>query len=80
MIWAEHDSSAAHAHALSSTKAVIEARVKLELERDQQEQLLLSVIPAYIAAEVRWCVVAWCCVVLGVLWHEVLCDVVWCVW
>ena len=51
-LWVEYESGSAHDHALSSTRDVIEARVKLELERDQQEQLLLSVIPAYIAAEV----------------------------
>ncbi|CAG2168590.1 unnamed protein product [Oppiella nova] len=32
---------------------LIDERVRLEFEREQQEQLLLSVIPAYIAAEVR---------------------------
>ncbi|XP_032672323.1 adenylate cyclase type 2 [Odontomachus brunneus] len=37
----------------SGTKTVIESRIKLECEREQQEQLLLSVIPAYIAAEVK---------------------------
>lgn len=36
----------------TGTKTVIESRIKLECEREQQEQLLLSVIPAYIAAEV----------------------------
>ena len=44
----------AHTSALHSTRAVIEARVKLELEKEQQETLLLSVIPAYIAAEVSF--------------------------
>lgn len=43
----------AHQRTFSSTKTVIDSRVKLECEREQQEQLLLSVIPAYIAAEVR---------------------------
>lgn len=33
---------------------MIESRIKLECEREQQEQLLLSVIPAYIAAEVSY--------------------------
>ncbi|XP_043482985.1 adenylate cyclase type 2 [Leptopilina heterotoma] len=37
----------------SGTKTVIDSRIKLECEREQQEQLLLSVIPAYIAAEVK---------------------------
>ncbi|XP_076173456.1 adenylate cyclase type 2 Ac76E isoform X2 [Ptiloglossa arizonensis] len=43
----------AHARTFSGTKTVIESRIKLECEREQQEQLLLSVIPAYIAAEVK---------------------------
>ncbi|XP_033219941.1 adenylate cyclase type 2 isoform X2 [Belonocnema kinseyi] len=37
----------------AGTKTVIDSRIKLECEREQQEQLLLSVIPAYIAAEVK---------------------------
>lgn len=45
----------AHQTTFSSTKTVIDSRVKLECEREQQEQLLLSVIPAYIAAEVSYC-------------------------
>lgn len=36
----------------SGTRTCIESRIKLECEKEQQEQLLLSVIPAYIAAEV----------------------------
>lgn len=36
------------------TRTCIESRVKLECEKEQQEQLLLSVIPAYIAAEVSF--------------------------
>uniref|UniRef100_A0A0C9RWY1 adenylate cyclase n=1 Tax=Fopius arisanus TaxID=64838 RepID=A0A0C9RWY1_9HYME len=43
----------AHKQTFSGTKTVIKSRVKLECEREQQEQLLLSVIPAYIAAEVK---------------------------
>ncbi|XP_076646961.1 adenylate cyclase type 2 Ac76E isoform X2 [Halictus rubicundus] len=43
----------AHSRTFSGTKTVIESRIKLECEREQQEQLLLSVIPAYIAAEVK---------------------------
>lgn len=43
----------AHRKTFSGTKTVIESRIKLECEREQQEQLLLSVIPAYIAAEVN---------------------------
>uniref|UniRef100_A0A8D8T3X0 adenylate cyclase n=1 Tax=Cacopsylla melanoneura TaxID=428564 RepID=A0A8D8T3X0_9HEMI len=42
-----------HQKTFESTKTCIESRVKLECEREQQEQLLLSVIPAYIAAEVK---------------------------
>ncbi|XP_015125001.1 adenylate cyclase type 2 [Diachasma alloeum] len=45
--------SRAHRQTFSGTKTVIKSRVKLECEREQQEQLLLSVIPAYIAAEVK---------------------------
>ncbi|XP_074605717.1 adenylate cyclase type 2-like [Brevipalpus obovatus] len=37
----------------AGASGVIDARIKLEYEREQQEQLLLSVIPAYIAAEVK---------------------------
>lgn len=43
----------AHNRTVDGTRIGIEQRVKLECEREQQEQLLLSVIPAYIAAEVR---------------------------
>lgn len=45
-------SDAAHTRTVDGTRTGIEHRVKLECEREQQEQLLLSVIPAYIAAEV----------------------------
>jgi len=44
--------ASAHRKTFSGTRTVIESRIKLECEREQQEQLLLSVIPAYIAAEV----------------------------
>ncbi|XP_054152430.1 adenylate cyclase type 2-like [Oppia nitens] len=37
----------------SGAQHVIDDRIRLEFERERQEQLLLSVIPAYIAAEVR---------------------------
>ncbi|XP_076350937.1 adenylate cyclase type 2-like isoform X2 [Tachypleus tridentatus] len=37
----------------AGTRSVIESRIKLEYEKEQQERLLLSVIPAYIAAEVK---------------------------
>lgn len=46
-------SDAAHIATVDGTRRGIEHRVKLECEREQQEQLLLSVIPAYIAAEVK---------------------------
>ena len=36
------------------TRCTVESRVKLECEKEHQEQLLLSVIPAYIAAEVSF--------------------------
>lgn len=42
----------AHRRTFVGTRTCIESRVKLECEKEQQEQLLLSVIPAYIAAEV----------------------------
>ncbi|XP_058793557.1 adenylate cyclase type 2 isoform X2 [Phymastichus coffea] len=45
--------SRAHSQTFASTATIIESRIKLECEREQQEQLLLSVIPAYIAAEVK---------------------------
>lgn len=47
-------SDAAHNRTVDGTRTGIEQRVKLECEREQQEQLLLSVIPAYIAAEVSF--------------------------
>ncbi len=43
----------AHAQTLEQTRSTVESRVKIECEKEHQEQLLLSVIPAYIAAEVR---------------------------
>ncbi|BET03242.1 CurlyCc [Nesidiocoris tenuis] len=42
-----------HREAFAGTRVCIESRVKLECEKEQQEQLLLSMIPAYIAAEVK---------------------------
>ncbi|KAJ8713196.1 hypothetical protein PYW07_013566 [Mythimna separata] len=41
----------AHRNTFAGTRTCLEQRVKLECEREQQERLLLSVIPAYIAAE-----------------------------
>lgn len=46
-------SDSAHGRTVDGTRTGIQQRVKLECEREQQEQLLLSVIPAYIAAEVN---------------------------
>lgn len=37
----------------SGAQKIIDERIQLESDRQQQEQLLLSVIPAYIAAEVK---------------------------
>ncbi|XP_075559692.1 adenylate cyclase type 2 Ac76E isoform X2 [Dermacentor variabilis] len=48
-----HMRDAAQSGSFASTQECIEARIKLEYEKEQQEQLLLSVIPAYIAAEVK---------------------------
>ncbi|CAM1298160.1 ADCY7 (predicted) [Pycnogonum litorale] len=42
-----------HDDKFSGTQDCIDARIRLECEKEQQEQLLLSVIPAYIAAEVK---------------------------
>ncbi|KAK4877004.1 hypothetical protein RN001_009510 [Aquatica leii] len=42
-----------HRRTFEGTRNCIESRVKLEVEKEQQEQLLLSVIPVYIAAEVK---------------------------
>lgn len=42
-----------HERTFTGTNSIIESRIKLEYEKEQQEQLLLSVIPAYIAAEVK---------------------------
>lgn len=62
-------SDAAHNRTVDGTRTGIQQRVKLECEREQQEQLLLSVIPAYIAAEVRLQSIAFFffCLLSGVL-------------
>lgn len=52
-LYYRHMTEAAHHHTFVGTRTCIESRVKLECEKEQQEQLLLSVIPAYIAAEVK---------------------------
>ena len=41
------------AESFAGAQKIIDDRIQLEYEREQQEQLLLSVIPAYIAAEVK---------------------------
>ena len=45
------------------TRCTVESRVKLECEKEHQEQLLLSVIPAYIAAEVSFFLFAFICLI-----------------
>ncbi|KAK9892993.1 hypothetical protein WA026_023207 [Henosepilachna vigintioctopunctata] len=53
-LYYRHMTEAAHRRTFVGTRTCIESRVKLECEKEQQEQLLLSVIPAYIAAEVGY--------------------------
>ncbi|KAL3275210.1 hypothetical protein HHI36_019979 [Cryptolaemus montrouzieri] len=50
-LYYRHMTEGAHRRTFVGTRTCIESRVKLECEKEQQEQLLLSVIPAYIAAE-----------------------------
>lgn len=45
-------SSKSQKRTFEQIRSTVESRVKLECEKEHQEQLLLSVIPAYIAAEV----------------------------
>lgn len=52
-IWQRLTFDRERARTFEGAHQVIEDRIQLEMEREQQEQLLLSVIPAYIAAEVR---------------------------
>uniref|UniRef100_A0AAR5NYU8 adenylate cyclase n=2 Tax=Dendroctonus ponderosae TaxID=77166 RepID=A0AAR5NYU8_DENPD len=52
-VYYRHLTEEAHRRTFVGTRTCIESRVKLECEKGQQEQLLLSVIPAYIAAEVK---------------------------
>ncbi|XP_018332829.1 adenylate cyclase type 2 [Agrilus planipennis] len=52
-LYYRHMTEGAHRTTFTGTRNCIESRVKLECEKEQQEQLLLSVIPAYIAAEVK---------------------------
>lgn len=53
-LYYRHMTEGAHRRTFVGTRTCIESRVKLECEKEQQEQLLLSVIPAYIAAEVSY--------------------------
>ncbi|CAG9818508.1 unnamed protein product [Phaedon cochleariae] len=52
-LYYRHMTEESHRRTFVGTRTCIESRVKLECEKEQQEQLLLSVIPAYIAAEVK---------------------------
>ncbi|XP_044269032.1 adenylate cyclase type 2 isoform X4 [Tribolium madens] len=54
-LYYRHMTEGAHRRTFVGTRTCIESRVKLECEKEQQEQLLLSVIPAYIAAEDNQC-------------------------
>ncbi len=51
-LYYQYMTSAARVRTFERTRSCVESRVKLECEKEHQEQLLLSVIPAYIAAEV----------------------------
>ena len=51
-------SSKSQKRTFEQIRSTVESRVKLECEKEHQEQLLLSVIPAYIAAEVTMLYVA----------------------
>ncbi|XP_042876642.1 adenylate cyclase type 2-like [Penaeus japonicus] len=51
--WLEWEAAQALESARTSSHELIDSRVNLECERDRQEQLLQSVIPAYIAEEVK---------------------------
>lgn len=52
-LYYQYMTSAARQKTFERIQSCVESRVKLECEKEHQEQLLLSVIPAYIAAEVR---------------------------
>ena len=54
-------SSESQKRTFEQIRSTVESRVKLECEKEHQEQLLLSVIPAYIAAEV--CILSVCFIV-----------------
>ena len=60
-------SSKSQKRTFEQIRSTVESRVKLECEKEHQEQLLLSVIPAYIAAEVSN--YALCCR-LNNLWYS----------
>ena len=51
-LYYQHMTSSARKKTFERMRSCVESRVKLECEKEHQEQLLLSVIPAYIAAEV----------------------------
>ena len=52
-LYYQYMTSMARQRTFERTQECVESRVKLECEKEHQEQLLLSVIPAYIAAEVH---------------------------
>ncbi len=52
-IYFQYMTRSARQKTFERTQNCVESRVKLECEKEHQEQLLLSVIPAYIAAEVK---------------------------
>ena len=51
-LYYQYMTMAARQRTVERTRSCVESRVRLECEKEHQEQLLLSVIPAYIAAEV----------------------------
>ena len=52
-LYYQHMGGLARERTTARTRHFVESRVRVECEREHQEQLLLSVIPAYIAAEVK---------------------------
>ena len=51
-LYYQYMTMAARQRTVERTRSCVESRVRLECEKEHQEQLLLSVIPAYITAEV----------------------------
>ena len=51
-LYYQYMTRSARQRTVERTRSCVESRVRLECEKEHQEQLLLSVIPAYIAAEV----------------------------